>query len=120
MISAAADASRARRKNSTTGRPVRHRYKLHHMTSVQLTGRGALGELLGLIEGLPRSERPVGAGACVLARHVRAWIADPAQGVVSTGGAVDGAEAPRIVLTSLAPSELTLAACVATQPTCWA
>jgi hypothetical protein len=90
------------------------------MTSVQSNERGALAELLWLVEGSPRSERPVPARARVLARHVWAWIADPEQGVAATGEALDGADATRRALASLAPSALTLAACVAAEPTCWA
>ena len=58
--------------------------------------------------------------AGVLARDVRAWIADPGQGVAAKVEALDGAETTRTVLANLAPSELTLAACVATQPSSWA
>ena len=90
------------------------------MTSVQSRRRGALAELLRLVEGSPRSERPVPACAGGLAQHVRAWIADPEQGVAATVEALGGPGATRHALASLAPSVLTLAACVATEPTCWA
>ena len=89
-------------------------------------------ELLTLVEGAPRSERPPAseaspgtarsatASARVLAPDVRAWTADPEQGAAGAVEWADGLDATREVLASLAPSEVTLAACVATDQTCWA
>jgi hypothetical protein len=55
-----------------------------------------------------------------LARDVQAWVADPEQGVGAAVEAVDGVDATREMLASLAPSELTVAAAVAGDEACWA
>lgn len=85
------------------------------MTSVQDTQRNALSKVLTLIEGAPSP-----AGVRLLGPAVRAWIADPAQGIAGTVESVDGANATQTALARLAPSELTLAASVATERTHWA
>ena len=88
--------------------------------------RSALAEVLELMEGpvrmggLADPDAPVGASASVLAPDVRAWVADPEQGVAATVDSVDGADATHEVLVRLAPSELTVAGAVATDRSCWA
>ena len=59
-------------------------------------------------------------GARLLAPDVRAWLADPAQGIAGDVESVDGAEATQTALARLAPSELTVVASVALGRTCWA
>ena len=90
------------------------------MTSVQVTGRDALAEVIALIEGLPRPERPGPASTTVLAPNVRAWSADPWQGVTATVDTVEGIDATRELLAGLAPAELVVTATVSTARACWA
>jgi hypothetical protein len=84
-------------------------------------GRGVLAQVLAPMESLgPQEERPAGATAGVLAPDVRAWVADPEQGVAAAIDSVDGADATREALAHLAPSQLTVAAAVMKGGTCWA
>lgn len=91
-----------------------------YMTSVQVSERGALADVLALIKRPARNQRPLGATAGVLAPDVRAWLSDPEQGATAAVDSVDGADATREVLARLAPSELTVTAVVATERACWA
>src|SRR5689334_8530885 len=124
MISAAGDASRPRH---TTLRPPGRcsslrsdGYKLRHMTSVQESGRLALLNVLAVADGQPRTERPISPSAGVLPAEVRAWIADPAQGVAATAVSVEGAQATREALATLVPSQPVVTATVSTERACWA
>ncbi|HET7050265.1 MAG TPA: hypothetical protein VFI54_18515 [Solirubrobacteraceae bacterium] len=90
------------------------------MTSVRATGRGALVDVLALVEGPARRGGPAGGTASALAPGVRAWVSDPDQGVAAVVDSVDGADATHEVLARLAPSELTVAAAVASERACWA
>ncbi|MGZ4186638.1 MAG: hypothetical protein ACXVFQ_08165 [Solirubrobacteraceae bacterium] len=73
------------------------------MTSVQAMGHGALPEVLALMEGPPRPERRGPASTNFLAPDVRAWVADPEQGVNATVVSVEGADATRDVLAASHP-----------------
>ncbi|MGZ4232734.1 MAG: hypothetical protein ACXVVQ_15060 [Solirubrobacteraceae bacterium] len=90
------------------------------MTSVQAMGHGALPEVLALMEGPPRPERRGPASTNFLAPDVRAWVADPEQGVNATVVSVEGADTTRDVLAGLAPSELVVTATVSGGRACWA
>src|SRR5262249_35655151 len=81
----------------------------------------ALAEVLTLMRrpGLPE-EGSVSASSGLLAVDVRAWVADPTQGVAATIDSVDGAEAALEVLARLAPSEPAVDAVVVTGRACWA
>jgi hypothetical protein len=90
------------------------------MTSVLVSEPGALVRVLRLMEGPPSSEDPARTTASVLAPDVRAWLSDPEQGVAAVVDSVAGAEATRAALARLAPSELTVAAAVTSEESCWA
>ena len=90
------------------------------MTSVQESGRLALLNVFAFADGQPRTERPIPPSAGVLAEEVRAWIADPAQGVAATTVSVEGAQATREALATLVPSEPVVTAAVSTERACWA
>jgi hypothetical protein len=84
------------------------------MTSLQAAWSRALDGALALADG----SSP--ASPSFLAPDVRAWLADPDQGLRAATESVRGADATAGALARLAPSRLTVVATVPGDHTCWA
>jgi hypothetical protein len=93
---------------------------MFYVTSVQARYRGVLAEVLTLMEGreIPE-EGSASPSPDVLAIDVCTWVADPQQGAAAAVDSFDGVDATREALARLTPSELTVAAAVGTDRTCW-
>jgi len=84
------------------------------VTSVHALGASLLARTVGLVDGSHSDDQGL------FARDITAWVASPQQGLTSTIESVWGAEAVAGALTALAPSDLTMVACVPSAHICWA
>jgi hypothetical protein len=84
------------------------------VTSVHEHDLSILPHALRLVGG----SHPIDAG--FLARDARAWLASPRQGLTSAIDSVAGADEIVSALRRIAPSDVTVAACAASEHSCWA
>jgi hypothetical protein len=84
------------------------------VTSVHERGPSILARVVRLVDGTCSHDQGF------LARDVTAWIASPLHGLTSVIESVRGAEDVTGALIALAPSDLTMVACVPSAHICWA
>ena len=90
------------------------------MTSLQVSHRGALDDVIALVEGSTGASKAFRGSGHALAPEVQTWLASPSQGLMAGIDSVHGAEATIDALARLAPSGLTVVGAVASEDACWA